>query len=319
MAVDYTTTALLAAIKRKLQIPSGSTKLSDTELLAIADEEMRSYVYPRLLRTGQNYGIEQCTIPLVGNQQRYLLPPPCNADTIVNVALVDTNSSLREMHSVPVLRIDAWGTTTSTIPREYSLQSSYIHVLPTPVDATCSIRIRFERVPGRLVATTAEVQADTVVDGTFSLSGTPSGWTTGQTYVTAYRSGPPFNCPFGYSLVTATEDSTVWDLGTPLWGELDDTYTTSAMYPDYICQWNQSPVVPLPEAWHPVMLYAASSAVAREYGDDTEADYLRAEADARVERMIQSANSRVRKDAQIAFDRWSPLRQGMSRLWRQNP
>lgn len=317
MSVDYTTTALLSNIKRKLQIPTGDTKLSDTELIAIADDEMRSYVIPKLLRTHEDYFVEQGTVAIVANQQAYVLPAPVNAATINSVSLIRANGTAQDLFRLTVKDVDRYNGQTAQYPTHYVLQGEKIVLLPTPTDATNTLRIRFERMPGRLVAVSSTVTPTiaSVSGATYTMSAAP-GWTQGVTYVTAYRSGPPFNCAFGYALV-ATVASTAVTFGTPLWGATTDAYVSGPsdphMYPDYICEWNLSPVVPLPEAWHPTMLYAASSAAAREYGDAQLADYLRGEMETRIEMMMQAASSRARYDEQVVFHRGSMMRAGFGR------
>ena len=323
MAVDYTTTALLSNIKRKLQIPSGDTKLTDTELLAIADEEMRSWVYPQLLRTGQDYAVSQLELPIVAATSRYNIPPTCNADTIVSVSIVLSTGTVIHLHRVPTLRIDAWGTNQGTTPREYAIQGEQIVLLPQPTDTTATIRVRFERTPGRLILPTAStVQvASGLVGSTFTADPTYTATFDTSDYITAFRNRPQFESAFGYAPVMSSNATTLV-LGTPLWGSLDDTLLRTGSgqtYFDYLCKWNESPVVPLPEAWHPVMLYAASSAVAREYGDTGLADYLRQEIVDRVEKMIEYANNRVKLDAPIAFNRNGPLRVGIASTWGRWP
>lgn len=310
MAVDYTTTALLTNVKRKCQIPTGDTKLSDANILAIADEEMRSYVIPNLLQTGQDYYSTQCTIAIVANQQDYLLPIPANASTIVNVGVVLANGRIQPLHRVATDHIDQWASDTGTIPQEYAIQGNRIVVLPTPTDATASLRVQFEESPGRLVATTDCRLVTGVAGSVISFGSAPPAAWTATSIVSCVMSGPPFGTRWGYADVSAVGATDV-TVGTPMWGDVADT-SYSTMYADYVCAWNETCVVPLPEAWHPVMLYAASSTVAREYGDTGLADYLRQEVDVRIGRMVASANNRVRLDAPIVFNRSSPMRSGWS-------
>ncbi len=260
MAVDYTTTALLAAIKRKLQIPTSDTKLTDTELLAIADEEMRSYVIPKLLTVREDYFVEQAL--LTGTtDNRVLLPPPLQAETILSVSCVLSSGITYPVSRIHIQGSDQYATLQNSTPTAYSLQGDYLVMLPQPNTTGWSLLVRFERMPGRLVAVSTTNQAIPAVLGTstFTLDPTTTATFVTTDYVTAFRNAPPFNSAFGYAPVTSS-NSTTLVLGTPLWGTLASTLnkaaSTQTAY-DYITRWNESPVVPLPDAWHPVMLYAA--------------------------------------------------------------
>ena len=314
MAVDYSTTALLAAIKRKLQIPSGDTKLTDTELLNIADDEMRSFVIPKLLTVREDYFVEQGTIA-GSTASRVLLPAPIQAETILSVACVLSSGVTYPVSRVNVQTSDIYATSQNSTPTSYALQGDYLYMLPVPNTETWSLLIRFERMPGRLVAISSTQQAipASLNTSTFTLDPTTTATFATTEYVTAFRNAPPFPSGFGYAPVTSS-NSTTLVLGTPLWGTLGSVLNKAASsqpYYDYISRWNESPIVPLPEAWHPVMLYAACCAVAREYGDTGLADQLEMERNERVELMIKSASNRVRNQPLKAFDRNSPLRRGL--------
>lgn len=321
MAVDYTTTALLAAIKRKAFMPSAAS-LTDTEILTIADEEMRSLVLPALLRVRDDYYVEQADYPIVPNDQTMQVQTIVFSGTVVACSLVeDSTGRAWELPRVSIDMIDRFSSQTSGIPGAYAMQGETLYLLPTPTNSGYSVRVRFERLPGRLVATSAAFQPVNVNSTTGVITGTvPGAWGIGSR-LSSWHSQPPFGAAFMDARITAVTASTDVTVSTPVMGSLDDVVYNGAApsdrrdYPDYVCLWNETCVVPLPDSWHPALVAAAAAAVLSTQGAHSQAERLYAERDAKIDLLIGAQSNRIRHQPKVAFNRESPLRRGFVRGW----
>lgn len=316
MTIDYTTTALLAAVKRKAFMPTNAS-LTDAEVLTIADEEMRSVVIPAFLSVREDYYIEQADFPIVANNAVINAMTDALSSTIVSVSLLDeTTGHVWPLPRVTIAGIDAFAGRTGSFPSAYALQGDDIVLLPTPTSTAYSIRVRYERLPPRLVATTEAFQPTAVDTGTSTISGTvPGTWNVGSR-ISGWHSQPPFAASFVDARVTSASAGVSVTVDTPVSGSLADVVFNGAApserrdYPDYICLWNETCVVPLPDAWHPALVCAAAVAVLRNIGDDGKAATMTAERDVKIASLIKMQSNRIRKQPLVPFNRQSPTRMG---------
>lgn len=319
MSVDYTTTALLSAVKRKAFLPTAAS-LTDTEILEIADEEMRSVVIPALLTVREDYYMEQADYTITPNVDTIEVLTDSFSSTMASASLVSVETGRAwALPRVPVERIDDYAGKAASRPYAYALQGETVFLLPTPTTAECLLRIRFERLPGRLVATSAGFQPIAVDTGTMTITGSsvPGAWNIGSR-VSAWNSQPAFGASFIDARVTAVTGTTV-TVSSPVTGTLSDVVYNGASpserrdYPDWICLWNETCVVPLPDSWHPVLVASAAAAVLSTQGATAQSDRLYAERESKIAAMIKASSNRVRKQAPRAFNRNSPTRYGPNR------
>lgn len=314
--IDYTTTALLSAIKRKAFLPQNPS-LTDPELLTIADEEMRSVVIPAFLSVREDYYVEQADIAITPNVQTINAMTDSLSSTIVSVSMKhDTTGRVWPLPRVTLAGIDAYAGRSAEWPSAYALQGDDIVLLPMPTGSGYSVRVRYERLPPRLVATTEGFQPTDVDSTTGVITGNvPLAWAIGSR-LSGWHSQPPFAASFIDARVTSSTAGVSVTVDTPLSGDLDDVVYNGAApserrdYPDYICLWNETCVVPLPDSWHPALVCAAAAAVLKNIGSETQAATMVAERDTKLMALIKLQSNRIRKQPLVPFNRESPLRMG---------
>lgn len=164
-AGSYTTEALISSVRRRGFLKSaddGVTFPLDADILAIANEEVVSFLVPWIIGARQGHFIQSIDIPLQANQSAYPIPSRATAEDITMVQLIDGNGlpiywpgiqhqDMEIAVQFPQLAI------TYGQPAQYWFQANNIMVSPTPIGASAavSLRIFYPQRPNQLVKSNA--------------------------------------------------------------------------------------------------------------------------------------------------------------------
>lgn len=96
----YTSTDLIEAIKRNISFPISQNTISETGILAMANEEMLIDQVPAVLSYHEEYYVFSQTIPLATNVSRYPIPSRAVGMRLRDLAYKDTNNNLFEMSRI---------------------------------------------------------------------------------------------------------------------------------------------------------------------------------------------------------------------------
>jgi len=186
--IDYTSTALIASIKRRITLPDAQNLFTPEDLIAFLGDELSSTVIPLVHSVQQEYWIYRVTIPLVQGQERYTIPVRGVTNGLRLLTLVDNNGNEIEF---PLLRPENTASTynwlspysTSTLYGFY-MEDDHIIVFPKQVvsNPVMSIRFRFEREPSQLCATTEAAQITAIAGNVATVNAIPLDWTTSLTF-----------------------------------------------------------------------------------------------------------------------------------------
>jgi hypothetical protein len=272
MAQDFTTTALLASLKRRGMLPSNSDTLSTADFLAIATEELQTYVFKLLMATREEFAVATYDLTLTSGTAAYKIPTRAVGGKLRNVASYDSSSGTL----TPLLRLEPERITETANTGSvsgYYLQGDDLVFVPTPGSAA-TIRITYFRRPSALVATsavftitekgTSSVLADTV----------PATFSTSETF-DIVRCKPPFSILY--------QDLTVNTVGAHSI-TLATTVPTDVAVGDYVCLAGESPVAQVPVELHPLLSQRTVYKCLEALGDEkaavaeASADKMRADA-----------------------------------------
>lgn len=186
--VDYTTTSLVANIKRRITLPDAQNLYSDADLIAFAGDELSSSIEPIVHSVQQEYWVVQTDVPLVQNQTNYTIPVRGITNGLRLITLVD---SANNEIMFPLLRPENtassynWLSPYSTATLcGFTLQDDHIVMFPQTIvtNPTMSVRFRFERQPNQLCATTDAAQITSITGNIATVNTIPSDWTTSLTF-----------------------------------------------------------------------------------------------------------------------------------------
>lgn len=272
MAQDFTTTALLSSLKRRGMLPSNSDTLSTTDFLAIATEELQTYVFKLLLAVREEYAVANYDLTLTAGTSAYKLPSRAVGGKLKNVVQYDSTSG----NLTPLMRLEpplVSNVSTTGQVSSYYLQGDDIVFVPVPASAT-TVRMSYFRRPSALVATTAVATVTSIGFTTLGCT-PPASFTTLVTY-DIVRAKPPFSI-----LAQDLSASAVGGASVQFTTEVDNIGVAVG---DYVCLAGESPVAQVPVELHPLLSQRTVFKCLEALGDEkaaaaeTSADKMRGDA-----------------------------------------
>ena len=260
MAQDFTTTGLLASLKRRGMLNSNSDALDDTDYLAVATEELQSYVMPWLISLREEHGVADYDVTLVSGTAAYRVPPRACGDALRSVLVAVSGST----DYVPLDRIDpqdaAWYGSTGGVVGYY-FQDTDLVVVPTPA-AAGSLRLKYHKRPSKLVATSAVATISSISGSRLVITTTstiPSTITASSIVVDVVDNVPGFKTLAMDYVTTATTSGTTITLTTAL--------PSSVAAGDYVCLAGEAPVAQIPVETHPLLVQRVKAICLEALGD----------------------------------------------------
>lgn len=299
----YDTSDFLTRVKRKAQWTS-SAKLSDTELLAIADEEIATFIAPIVRGVTDGYWIKRYSITITAGQPLYRIPTRASAGTIYDASIVDPAGNTRRLskRSAGDLYMMRYGfdASTQSTPVAYVIEGDQLRLLPTP-SSGYTLLLRYERRPSQLVATTSCQPIATVSTLSLTTTSALSGYsaTAGLDIVQAR---PNFDALF--------DDLTLTQSGSGPYTYSGSTTLTDVSVGDYICNPGTTCIVPVPDVLYHALIDRVAAEALLEAGDAAEAANIQAGLDRKLNGILESLEPRAETSAPAAFNRWSPMRGG---------
>lgn len=301
--MSWTADQLLADVKRKANLPPGTNaKLSDAQMLRIADEVILTQVDPALTTLQEEYDVTSVDIALAPNIGTYALPGRAVSGTIVQVLMLD-----QAQRPTPLERIggsELWRfegpTALAQQPVAYALVGSTIRALPTPTASGYGLRVRYRRRPSDLVLTTQCAR----VTGMTSTTLVTTGGTWGATaFVDVVRATPPVDVLV--QGVTASQAGGTFTFGA---GVLDNAGVAIG---DYVCVAGTSCVVPLPERFSRLAVGLVAAQVLDEWGATDDATSIRATISTYVDTLLTAQSNRAAAQPLMSINGGDGLLGGM--------
>lgn len=123
---------LVAAVKRKMAIPTVQVTFSDQDLLDFATEELFAAQVPSILQFHEEFFVTDQVVPLVANVSKYNIPNRAIGMKLRDLFYQDINGNLQEMVNVGPSNSDIYKTSNqgNSTPRNFHVQSNEIVLLP---------------------------------------------------------------------------------------------------------------------------------------------------------------------------------------------
>lgn len=260
MSVAYTSSELLASIKRRAMIPASQVTFSDAELLLIATEELHSWILPRILSDREYYYLSEAgaTQSVTSNQPAYDIPYRAVGKMLQDVILVDSADNQRSLALISPEMVADYNITEPATPHAFYYRNNKIILSPTPNSNEYSLKTPYYIRPSQIIETSAaaritNIDTDT---NTITVSGLPSTITV-NTPVDFIKHKPGFeSLEIDVSISSISgSDLTFSSLPTGLEAN------------DYIALAEQSPIPQLPAELHPLLAQRVAVFVLSSLGD----------------------------------------------------
>lgn len=333
MAVSYTTADLLARIRRTAQLADVNLKLSDSEIIEIADEAIQSRLWPELRTSVDEYLTKHAYVTFQAPSTEYpesgvaRLPPRASGSTIVAVYQVDINGVVRPIPHIDISEAQRFGDEyigtqrTGPHPRFYALSGDFIRIVPA-ASVPITLRVLYERRPSRLTLpeNCALAESYSVVDGQtldVTVADIPIAFAEGDT-VDIVRASQLATDSIADDAAIGTLADPVITLG--LGSTFQTSYEIVAQTSGgaYICPAGTSCVFTLPDNWYPIAVLAGAADALQQCGYVDEYAALVPQVEAKIALAVKHNANRARKQPKAIFDRDSPMRTGGWGAWGRN-
>lgn len=149
-AADWLSDEFLLSVKRRGNISTSTDGWSDTDLLAIATDELRDSIVPMLRRLSEEFLVADYDQDVASGTSAYGLPSWATGEALRDVQLADGSGgfySLTRKEPSDVSSVPA-----ASRPDCYFLRDNKVVLVPTPsTSATNGLRLRCVQRPGKLV------------------------------------------------------------------------------------------------------------------------------------------------------------------------
>jgi len=153
---------LIRSIKRRAFIPNSQETFTDEDLLEMATEEVNIGLVPLIQRMHEEHLIYYVEVELEEGRKRYPIPARAHGNKLRDLALVDENDNVFEMHRYSLNEIsDFTNTTTYINTRGFYLENNDVVITNFDVNIGNKLRFYFYMRPNHLVA---ESQGATVLE-----------------------------------------------------------------------------------------------------------------------------------------------------------
>lgn len=149
----YTSTELIAAVKRKMSFPITQVTYSEDDILEFATEELFMSQVPSVMQYHEEYFVFNDEVALENGVQRYDLPTRAIGMKLRDLFYKDTNNNLLEMSNVGVGNTDLYKTNSFgySYPKYYTVEGNEIVLMPDVQSVTGSLVMKYYLRPNSLV------------------------------------------------------------------------------------------------------------------------------------------------------------------------
>ncbi len=184
----YTSANLISAIERKSFSPANQATFLSAEILAIADEVIKSDIVPAIMAVREEFFVTYTDYTVTASQASYDIPARAIGMVAREIHLVDSSGNITNL---PRMAPEDLATTNVSAPTAFYLRGNSIVLYPTPSTTASTLRVYYHVRPGDLVAATAGATISAIDTGTNVITVTtiPSTWVTGDTFDLIKKNG----------------------------------------------------------------------------------------------------------------------------------
>ncbi len=251
MAIDNTTTSLVASIKRRGFIPAGSG-LSTADILAYASDELQNYI-PAFLKSIREEFIV-ASLDLSVTSGTVAAPARAVGAALRTIGWVQADGRTRFLTRVEPENAGGFAGQTGE-PAGYMFQGNNVILLPTPSSGT--LRITYQQRPGVLVLPEdcGLITAFDAGAGEATLDPVHSEWTTDMEFDVV--SGSANFQALGLDVQAAQADQNPFQFGD---------VPVGTRVGDYVCLAGETCIPQLPTEVHALLAQSAALAIANATG-----------------------------------------------------
>lgn len=308
----YTTTDLLASVRRRAQLPAANGALTTTDLLALADLAHQTVTSPLLRSVREEYGVITEDVAIVSGQRAYRIPTRAEAGSLRDVIAISTTTGAEvQLPYIPPEDRPFYREAASPwwdAPCAYTVEGNDLELLPTPTTQLATaytLRLRYYLRVGRFVETSACDVVSSYVSPVITTA-SASVFTTGD-QVDVIGASPPFRPRVINSDTTISGTSVTLNTATAI--------LEAPVAGDYVCETDTTCVLQMPVELHKVLETATVAEVYRALGYQAELDREMALLQGQMQAVRVLMEPRTEGGTRVILNPRSTLRRGRRIRW----
>lgn len=244
---------LLEAVKTTVTIPASQVLLTNTRILAFADDEVEAKVVPMLMGLNQNYFSYLEDEVMTSGQDTYNIPYRAIGRTLRDLKISD-NGAVRDLNLIPLE--DAHLYQYSSIPQGFYFMGDEIKIVPTPNSSTLTLKKYYPLKPNYLVETSDAGKITARSGLVLTLNSMPSTFTTNALVdiIQGKQGNRLYNMDVTITNVTGLQITL-------------SAAATSVAINDYVAVATKSPVIQLPDEVFSYLVFLTSKRCLEAIGD----------------------------------------------------
>lgn len=281
---NYTTSGLVANIKRRVTVPTSQNLFQPEDIVAFANDELQSFIVPLIMSVREEHFVAVYEVSVEANQQYYEIPGDAIGMKLRAVDVINDQSNNTIWSSLARLEPeDVSGNYWDYgQPTGFYLQGNSVVLYPIPQSGG-TLRLTYFKRCSELVYVNKAGLVSNVDTNTneVTLSTVPAGWVVG-TLVDVVNPNPPFNTPKTQLEITAVNGFTV---------TLSDV--TGIVNGYWVCLTGETVVAYIPVECQNVLAQAAACKLLEALGDSEGLKRSQAKLEEIIKQMMTILNPRV--------------------------
>ena len=197
MGIDYTTTGIIASIKRRAIFPTSQNLYLPQDIANILTEELHSYVVPLIMKEHEEYLVTNYDQAITAGKQNYFIPYQAMGLKVRDVVLVTSGGEEIGLARVEPEELKLIRSGAAYWRQGFYFDNDQVILVPTNQDySSYTLRMKIFRRPNNLVLSSAAAQISVVTPGTKTITVSttiPTTWTTAMTF-DLIKGKPSFRC-----------------------------------------------------------------------------------------------------------------------------
>lgn len=249
--MSYLSNDLVNNVVRYAHIPLSQVTVQETDILAMADDSIRSKLVPLILKHCEEFYVYPCNYTFNANQSIYPIPYRAINMKLRNVELVSSSDPDVRFNLDRLNREDLYTSMSGNVWMKvkktgFYLEGNNVVLYPMPLQSsTDTIRLNYFIRPNQLVDVSqcAQIQSVNFTNNQITCVSVPSTYSTQNTF-DIVKAQPGFDC-------TAIDQSVTNITGNII--TFSSTLPTNISVGDYICLSTTSCVVQVPVELQPLL------------------------------------------------------------------
>ena len=316
MSGIYTSSRLIASVKRRAAIPENQSTFLDEDFLEFANEEMVNELVPEIMRIKEDYLLYSIDLPVVTGQTKYRIPARAMGNKLREVAFYDQTDNITELTRIGVEDLPFYNQTATL--RAFYVKNGEIVLTGNGNNLSSGsyLKMTFYIRPNQLVDERRVRQITSITDSVDTLgrpikilgfSTTPENFTGSIRYDIVQNQSPFVHLSIDLSPLSTPVNNTLTFLA--------EGFSDEVKVGDWLSVAEEAAVPQVPQELHSILAHKVAMRCLEAQGDMQGLQMAQAKSAKMDDRMTNLLDNRVEAAPRKIVNRYSSLRAG---LWRRS-